>query len=289
MLMHYTRYHRPLIALAALLLVGGIIAAYALSSKTSYDFPLVRDTNSIGSMAVNDFVEVVERPDVSSEPSSVPAPAPDTSALAPTTASKDGITAAMEEKGELPPRIRIEVPFSVQAPFGNWEMPYQEACEETSVIMVHHFLEGTPLTPEIADREILNIIEWENKEFNYSADVTAEELKQIAEDYYHHTGQLFYDFTIEDMKRLLAHGYPIIVPLSGRDLGNPYYSGEGPWYHMLVVTGYDGNRFITNDVGTKRGKDYMYNENVLYDAIHNWNQQKENIREGRKVILVLEK
>jgi hypothetical protein len=168
-------------------------------------------------------------------------------------------------------------------------LPYQEACEEASIIMVHHFLDGTDITPQGADKEIQDIVAWENTTFHSRADVTAEELQRIAEDYYQYTGQLFYDFSIDDMKRLLAHGYPIIVPLAGRDLGNPYYSGQGPWYHMLVITGYDGNDFITNDVGTKRGKDYRYPTQVVYNAIHDWNQQEEDIHGGRKVILVLER
>ncbi len=181
------------------------------------------------------------------------------------------------------------MPFTVQAPLGNWNLPYQEACEEASIIMVHHFLDGTDITPQGADKEIQDIVAWENTTFHSRADVTAEELQRIAEDYYQYTGQLFYDFSIDDMKRLLAHGYPIIVPLAGRDLGNPYYSGQGPWYHMLVITGYDGNDFITNDVGTKRGKDYRYPTQVVYNAIHDWNQQEEDIHGGRKVILVLER
>lgn len=269
-------------SLVAVIAIAGIGMAMLLSQKPVYDFPLertvrkeVEDVRSgTGSLPLKDFIKVAPgSPRSSSHGSSVPG----------------GIAAAFAANDALPPHIRIEVPFTVQAPLGNWNLPFQEACEEASIIMVHHFLQGTTITPEQADKEIRDIVEWENGEFHYSADVTAEELKRIAEDYYHHTGHLFYEFTIDDMKRLLAHGYPVIVPLAGRDIGNPYYSGEGPWYHMLVLTGYDGDQFITNDVGTKRGKDFRYRQQVIYDAIHDWNQQKEDIHGGRKVILVLGK
>jgi hypothetical protein len=256
-------------AVAIVVVVIGLAgAAVYASQKPSYDFPLgykaqkvMEDvTNGTGSMPVNEFVQVVDQTgSVASSPKA------------------------------LPPSVRIDVPFMTQAPTGNWNMPFQEACEEASLLTVRHFLEGSTVTPQTAEKEILDLADYENKTFNYSADITMEELKRVAEDHYRYTGQLFYDFTIDDMRKLLSEGHPIIVPLAGRDIGNPYYSGQGPWYHMLVITGYDGNRFITNDVGTKRGHGYMYDQNVLYDAIHDWNQKNEEIRSGRKVILVLEK
>lgn len=264
-------------AIAVLLLAAGL---YKISSSpVQYDFPLVRDvqkamedaSNSTGAkIEVKEFVDITDAPAAATESMTSFAPA------------APGATG-------LPPKVLIEVPFFVQAPTGNWNMPYQEACEESSIIMLHHFLAGTAVTPAEADQEILDMVEWENAQFNYSADITIAEAKQVAEDYYKHTGQLFYDFTIDDMKRLLADGRPIIVPLAGRDVGNPYYSGQGPWYHMLVVTGYDGNYFITNDVGTKRGHNYRYPQQRFFDAIHDWTGQKEDIRNGRKAMLVLEK
>ncbi len=230
----------------------------------TFDFPLARDiqksiedvTNSTGSaVTADDFVKTVNS----------------------------------SAEGTIANKVRIQVPFLVQAPTGNWNMPYQEACEEASLIMVHHYLNETSITNEEADKEILDIVAWENEEFNYSADVTMEELKRIAEDYYKHRAQLFYDFTIDDMKRLLSEGHPIILPVAGRDIGNPYFSGEGPWYHMLVVTGYEGNYFITNDPGTKRGEGYRYPQKRLFDSIHNWTGAKEDIRQGRQVMMVLER
>ncbi len=205
------------------------------------------------------------------------------------TGAKLDVKEFTNEPAVPPATMLIEVPFIVQAPTGNWDMPYQEACEEASLIMIHHFLAGETLTAQEADKEILDMVQWENDEFNYSADLTIEELKRVAEDYYKHTGQLFYDFTIDDMKRLLVEGHPLIVPLSGRDVGNPYYSGEGPWYHMLVVTGYDAHNFITNDVGTKRGHNFRFPQERFFNSIHNWTGQKEDIRNGRKAMLVLEK
>lgn len=278
-----------LILALIMLAIIAVVPFDLLHNEDRYDFPLVRTvekelediTDSTGAtISTEKFVEVTE-PQVQVAASS--------SERVAREESPGENEADKNEPKPLPARIRIQVPFLVQAPTGNWDMPYQEACEEASLIMVHHFLEGTTVTPTEADAEILAIVAWENDKFNYSADVTLEELKKISEDYYRHTGQLFYDFTIEDMKKLLAAGHPIILPVAGRDIGNPYFSGLGPWYHMLVVTGYDGDEFITNDPGTKRGEGYRYPQRRLFDAIHNWTGAKEGIRSGNKVMLVLER
>ena len=36
---------------------------------------------------------------------------------------------------DLPEEINLPVPFTPQAPHANWELPYQEACEEAAVLM----------------------------------------------------------------------------------------------------------------------------------------------------------
>lgn len=157
-----------------------------------------------------------------------------------------------------------------------------------SLIMVHHFLEGTELTRAQAEQELLALVQWET-EHGYPEDVTIAELGQIAKEYYGHTPRIVENPTVEDLKGLLADGHPIIVPAAGRDLGNPYFSGEGPWYHMLVLTGYGWRSFITNDPGTRRGEGYEYRFSTLLEAIHDWTGIKEEIRKGRSAVLVLER
>ena len=39
---------------------------------------------------------------------------------------------------------------------------------------------------------------------------------------------------------------------------------------MLVIRGFDGKNFITNDPGTKRGKNFKYPYARLMDALHDW-------------------
>jgi hypothetical protein len=156
--------------------------------------------------------------------------------------------------------------------------------------MVHRSLQGQhdAIPPDDADKDLLALMRWEERN-GYGADVTLKELGEIARRYYGYTPIIEETVTVERIKELVAAGYPVIVPAAGRDLGNPYYSGEGPWYHMLVIRGYDRNEFITNDPGTRRGEGYKYTYDVLIAAVHDWTGEKENIRSGGKRMLILKK
>ena len=193
----------------------------------------------------------------------------------------------VELEQQMPVRkVKLDVPFAPQAPFANWDAPYQEACEEMSLIMVHHFLQGSDLNMEQADKEILGLVSWQ-EDNGYSEDVTLAELQVIAKEYYGYESIILENPTDRELKEQIMKGNPVIVPAAGRMLGNKYYSGEGPWYHMLVITGYTSRSFVTNDPGTKRGKKFSYKIPVLMNAIHDWTGVKENIAQGASRVLVL--
>ena len=189
---------------------------------------------------------------------------------------------------EIPSSYYIEgVPFTVQAPHANWDDPYQEACEEASIIMVDYFFRNSELSADQANREILQIVNWEQSN-GYGQDVTAAELKTIAEDYYGYTARVSENVSAESIMYEVSKGNPVILPVAGRKLKNPYFSGEGPFFHMLVVIGYDKRNFITHDPGTKRGENYEYSHDVLVNAIHDWTGIKEEIETGAKRIIIIE-
>jgi len=220
------------------------------------------------------------------------------------------------EKGQLPKEIKnvstspvattsakftginLAVPFSPQAPYGDWNLPYLEACEEVSALLVDRFYKNAKLTPEIVKQEILKMVDWENKTFGYYEHTTAKETGQILKEYFGYKRvDVDYDISLEDIKTQIIAGRPVIVPLAGRMLNNPFYRRPGPIYHMLVIKGItkDGS-LITNDVGTKRGANYVYDANVLYNAIHDapfgggeltTPELEKYIPTGRKAIIVV--
>ncbi|MFZ2299857.1 MAG: C39 family peptidase [Candidatus Moraniibacteriota bacterium] len=175
-------------------------------------------------------------------------------------------------KVKIPERTLIEnVPFTVQAPFGEWSDPvFQNACEEASLVMAAYWLSGKPLSKEIAKQEIIALSRFEENWLGHSIDTSAEDTLTLFRDYYNLAfGRVHTDAGIADIQSALAAGSIVIVPADGRKLGNPHFTQPGPPRHMLVVIGYDvvAKEFITNDPGTKHGDGYRYPENVLYDAI----------------------
>jgi hypothetical protein len=199
---------------------------------------------------------------------------------------------------ELPVEYNLAVPFQPQAPHANWSLPYAEACEETSLIMADRFFNNKGLSASEADEEIKKLVEWEKKELGYYEDTSAKEVVKIAKEYFGFNVELDYDVTVANIKQHLANNKVIIVPASGRQLGNPYFTGEGPVYHMLVIRGYTKDKFITNDPGTKRGEEFLYSYGTLINAIHDWpletggDRQEINqktVETGDKVLIVVGK
>lgn len=190
---------------------------------------------------------------------------------------------------ELPAKVLISVPFTSQAPFAVWDAYHEDACEEASIIMVRYYLDKKTLSKETADKEILALIDFEIKNYGGYIDSDVEQMMDMSKRFYNITNmKAVYDFKKEDIKKYLALGKPIIIPAAGRLLGNPNFKAPGPPYHALVLTGYDGDWIITNDPGTRKGENYRYKLDVLYNAIHDFPGDKNKIEQGRKAMIVLE-
>jgi hypothetical protein len=176
---------------------------------------------------------------------------------------------------KLSPSVLIEgVPFTSQAPFGNWSDPKeQHGCEEASLIMAAYWIKGKELTPETALKEISVMSDFEQEKYGNYYDTSAADTLQLFKDYYDYTkADARYGVGLEEMKIELAKGNILVAPMDGRRLKNPHYTAPGPERHQLVVIGYDdaAKEFVTNDPGTKFGKAYRYDYDVFMEAMRDY-------------------
>ena len=225
--------------------------------------------------------QLVELLGLGSKPDIIQEPIPTAQVYSPTPE-------ATPRSAKLASEINLAVPFTVQAPHANWEDPYADFCEEASVLMAASYILGLDISsPDFADKKMLEIKAFEDQRFGYSKDTTAEETATILREFYKIDKiKLVYNPTENDIKKALAEKKAIIIPAAGRQLGNPYFRQPGPLYHMLVIKGYtkEGN-FITNDPGTRRGADFIYNSDIIMNVIHDWNGG--DVEHGRKIVIIV--
>lgn len=165
-----------------------------------------------------------------------------------------------------PKTIHLNVPFTVQAPFANWDI-HKESCEEASVLMVDYYLQGIKdLSPETADIEIRKMKDWQVENLGSEPDLYREDYVNFVEKYFvdkKYKVRMLQGVTVEDLKKELIAGNPVIIPATAKLLKNPWYHEQD--YHMLVVIGYIESQktIITNDPGTKRGQNWAYDYNTI--------------------------
>jgi uncharacterized protein YvpB len=200
-----------------------------------------------------------------------------------------------ETNSNQPPnQLIIDVPFTPQAPFAQWDDPrQQDGCEEAAMVMAWHWINDDFLLKQEAKDEILALNNFEEKLLGESTDTSIEDIIKIFREYYQYDNiRTVYDISVQDIKDELLAGNIVLVPTDGTILKNPYYTQPGPTRHMLVIKGFNDkkNQFITNDPGTKRGEGFKYNYEVIMNAIINYSTgDHAPLLDERKVMIVVKK
>lgn len=191
--------------------------------------------------------------------------------------------------------VLLDVPFTAQAPFGDWKDPrQQDGCEEASALMAMAWVRGEKLTRQKALSGIIAISDYELKTYGNFHDTDAEDTaERIFKGYLGYDKiEVRYGIGTQDIKTELLRGSLVIVPVNGRKLGNPYYTPPGPLEHNLVIRGYDAAKkeFITNDSGTRHGENYRYSESVLEKSLQDYpTGHHEPITENKTAMIVVKK
>lgn len=164
----------------------------------------------------------------------------------------------------------LKVQFICQAPLetiDNWKF-HEESCEEAALLQAYLYETGRTMSKQEANELILNMIEWQKANLGGHHDLYAPEMKKFITGYYkleNSEVEIILDAGIEDIRKNVSAGHPVIAPVTGDILKNPYYPYPG--YHMLTVIGYTEDRIITNDNGTRRGADFSYDLETFKKAL----------------------
>lgn len=188
--------------------------------------------------------------------------------------------------------INLPVPFTSQAPTGNWDKMHNENCEEASSIMAMAYYNDsyknkTKLDASFVEEQMTKLTDWQLKNFGYNLDINSQETAEMIEKNYGLKTTILTDYSIEDIKKELAQNHLVLIPVNGQLIGNPNYKQPGPKYHMLVIRGYSGDSIITNDPGTRNGQNYTYDFKTLYNANGNWDHKKNTVNLKDKNIIIV--
>jgi len=193
----------------------------------------------------------------------------------------------------LPNKHQIKTAFVPQSPEKNWDQPWQDACEEASLLTVDYYYKNiTSADPQTIKNDLLKIFDFETQQ-SFTHDVNIDQMALVAQKYLGYSTKIITNPTIEDLKKYLSQNIPIIVPANGKTLyqENKHFKEGGPYYHNLVILGYDdtNNKFTVHDVGTQFGAYFKYSYSLLIQSIHDFpsSLKKEDIDQGDKKVLIL--
>ncbi|HKL43991.1 MAG TPA: hypothetical protein VJ892_01800 [Candidatus Absconditabacterales bacterium] len=189
----------------------------------------------------------------------------------------------------IPKEYNIQnMDFFSQSPYGNRNQPYQDACEEASLLIGQYYIKGIKKTKEEYNKDLLAMVELEMEMLGYFESTTIMEMKQIINRRDPSiSARIIEHPTIHDLEREISQNNVVVAPFYGKGLGNPHYALGGPEYHFLVIKGYTTDSFITHDVGTMHGANRHYNKNLIMENIHDRN--RVDVRKGAARVLILEK
>jgi uncharacterized protein YvpB len=195
--------------------------------------------------------------------------------------------AGAENNPLLPQSVQLNVPYTSQAPLGEWSDSRQQyGCEEASIMMAMMWAWGTSVPPEELKRGIIGMAEYEKVFFGFHEDTSAQDTAQLMQDYFSSAGvargvgeepdakvwvRAAENISTNDIKNELAQGHLVIVPVNTRLLGSALHR-YGPVRHTVVVTGYDqqSGEIMIHDPFFSRAQNYRVKETALNSALWNY-------------------
>lgn len=229
--------------------------------------------------------------DISSPSTTVPELTPPTTP--PVPAPTPTLTPSPTVAPQSPTTVVRQLPFSSQAPSGNWDAFHEETCEEASMIIAWRYWQNDNRAIIPADEMeglLQAVATYERDALGTDVSTTIAQMRQTMTDYYQIPAEKLSVQNITSETELLSAVQQgvVIAPFAGKLLHNPNFRNGGPRYHVAVITGYDGQQFIVHDVGTRNGANYRYRGDTLIGALHDYIPENQgDITAGTPRVLIL--
>ena len=190
----------------------------------------------------------------------------------------------------LPDHILLQVPFTTQAPLGNWAQ-HQESCEAANLTQLWFYWNHSSaivIDPRTADGYIHMIDGWKPQQ-----DLDDAMLGEMAQERWGYTYTVIPDNPTSIAEQLSA-GRPLLAEVRTHGLGNGHYPGYYSHYeqtgwsvpHFVTIIGYDATGVWLNDPGISWGRGYHITYAQLTHAIADLNQHHPALANGDVLLLI---
>lgn len=173
--------------------------------------------------------------------------------------------------------VKLKVPYTSEIPLGSWVKPWNNACEEASMVMVESYYFGNEsMSKDVAVKYMMPIFKIEDKIFGSNADTDTIRTAKLFNEYMSVNATIKNNPTLEEIKDQLRQGKPVVSFHFAKDIKNPHYHWRvgGSYFHVVVLVGFDENtsEFLVHDSGDPvTGAYHRYSYNLIMDTLHDFN------------------
>lgn len=194
---------------------------------------------------------------------------------------------AIHSVAQGPARVALPVPYVSQVPDGAWVSPWDEACEEASLLMVRGFYaDATAIGREDGKAEMRKMFEWEQEAWKNVEDTDAEQTRALAEAFGLAT-RVVRDPSAAEIVAELRAGRPVIAFLDMYALWGERPAGDG--FHVVVVAGYDADKRRFQVMDPAKDDVRWYAEGHLMAVLHDYDPKTKEATGPATVLFTSDK
>lgn len=206
-----------------------------------------------------------------------------------------------QETTEIKEEKFLDVAFYSQFPLDiatwiKYDEPYQNFCEEASILNAYYFLVWKNQSIEEYKNDLMKLKELEELLFeSWYKHTNQEENLELLISFQWENQEILWEIiknpSIEDIKNNISKWNVVIVPVYWKGLTNTLFLWWWPIYHNLVIKGYTKDVFITNEVWVSKWDWFKYKIDELMENIYDYDENlyPNNFTKWERNILILSK